>query len=96
MKDYNSDGLSGPITLGECVQAVTEVDNTANQYYINLVKDELEDLLEKYDNLYKEIKTNRREEVFLINGEKHIRPRVLKKKVIELLKEKIEIINGAM
>ena len=96
MKDYNSGGFTGPVTLGECVQAVAEVDNIPNEYYINLVQDELEDLLEKYDNLYKEIKTNRREEVFLIKGKKHIRPRVLKKKVIELLKEKIEIINGAM
>ena len=44
MPTYNPGGFSG--TLGECVQAVAEVDNTPNEYYINLVKDELEDLLE--------------------------------------------------
>ena len=54
------------------------------------------ELLKEIEDLDKEIKTNRKEEVFLIKGKKHIRPRVLKKKVIELLKEKIEIINGAM
>ena len=82
MKDYNSNGLSGPITLGECVQAVTEVDNTANQYYINLVKDELEELLESYDSLYSESQIKTKSESL--------------DKVKELLEEKIEIINGAM
>ena len=47
MKNCNSDGgFTGPVTLGECVQAVAEVNNTPNDYYKHLVKDELEDLLE--------------------------------------------------
>ena len=82
MKDYNSNGLSGPITLGECVQAVAEVDNIPNEYYINLVQDELEDLLESYDSLYSESQIKTKSESL--------------DKVKELLEEKIEIINGAM
>ena len=76
----NSGGFTG--TLGECVQAVAEVDNTPNEYYINLVKDELEDLLETHDKLIQECVGG--------TGGWAI------KKAKELLEEKIEIINGAM
>ena len=82
MKDYNSGGFTGPVTLGECVQAVAEVDNIPNEYYINLVQDELEDLLESYDSLYSESQIKTKSESL--------------DKVKELLEEKIEIINGAM
>ena len=82
MKDYNSNGLSGPITLGECVQAVAEVDNTPNGYYKNLVKDELEDLLEIHKKLFREHGGS--------SGGWAI------KKLKKSLEEKIEIINGSM
>jgi len=78
MKNYNSGGFSG--TLGECVQAVAEVDSV--KYYKNLVQDELEDLLESYDSLYSESQIKTKSESL--------------DKVKELLEEKIEIINGAM
>ena len=76
MKDYNPNGFTGPVTLGECVRAVAEVNNI----YLNLVKDELKDLLESYDILYSEsqIKTKREsldkvkelleEKIEIING----------------------------
>ena len=82
MKDYNPNGFTGPVTLGECVRAVAEVDNIPNEYYINLVKDELKDLLESYDSLYSESQIKTKSESL--------------DKVKELLEEKIEIINGAM
>jgi hypothetical protein len=83
MKNCNTGGFTGPVTLGECVQqAVAEVDNTPNVYYINLVQDELEDLLETHDKLIQECVGG--------TGGWAI------KKAKELLKEKIEIINGAM
>ena len=83
MKNCNSgSGFTGPVTLGECVQAVAEVDNTPNDYYKHLVQDELEDLLESYDSIYK--KSNDRTK------------RMTLEKVKDLLKEKIEIINESM
>tara|TARA_B100000809_G_scaffold29642_1_gene25714 strand:- start:1464 stop:1700 length:237 start_codon:yes stop_codon:yes gene_type:complete len=78
MPTYNPGGFSG--TLGECVQAVAEVDSV--KYYKNLVQDELEDLLESYDSLYGESQIKTKSESL--------------DKVKELLEEKIEIINGAM
>ena len=83
MKNCNSgSGFTGPVTLGECVQAVAEVDNTPNDYYKHLVKDELEDLLEIYDKLFRKHGGGA--------GGWAI------KKLKELLEEKIEIINGSM
>ena len=83
MKNCNSDGgFTGPVTLGECVQAVAEVDNTPNDYYKHLVKDELEDLLEIHDKLFR--KHGGGSGGWVI------------KKLKDLLEEKIEIINGAM
>jgi hypothetical protein len=74
----NSGGFTG--TLGECVQAVAEVDNTPNEYYISFVQDELENLLDSYDSLYNEYGI--------------LSANIVIKKVKELLEEKIEIINN--
>jgi hypothetical protein len=89
MKNCNSGGgFTGPVTLGACVQAVAEVDNTPNEYdkqyayFTNLVKDELEDLLEIHDKLFRKHGGG--------SGGWAI------KKLKELLEEKIEIINGSM
>ena len=83
MKDYSdayAESMGKTGTLGECVQAVAEVDSV--KYYKNLVQDELEDLLESYDSLYSESQIKTKSESL--------------DKVKELLEEKIEIINGAM
>ena len=82
MKICSSAGSTGSVSLGECVQAVAEVDNTPNGYYKNLVKDELEDLLEIHKKLFREHGGS--------SGGWAI------KKLKKSLEEKIEIINGSM
>ena len=76
--DASFKGTTG--TLGECVQAIAEVDNTPNEYYISAVQDELQELLETHDTLIQECVGG--------TGEWAI------KKAKELLEEKIKIIEN--
>tara|TARA_B100000586_G_C19839049_1_gene313770 strand:- start:270 stop:524 length:255 start_codon:yes stop_codon:yes gene_type:complete len=82
MKDYSdayAESMGNTGTLGECVKAIAEVDDSPNEYYISAVQDELSDLLESYDDLS--------------NQYGILSANIVIKKVKELLEEKIKTIK---
>jgi hypothetical protein len=79
MPTYSPGGFTGTFIESDSTKYSSR---SVDEYYMHLVQDELEDLLESYDSIYK--KSNDRTK------------RMTLEKVKDLLKEKIEIINESM